>query len=612
MNKKLMHQEIKKIISKNKTRDKNIYLKILDEVVQLRNGKIKEGEVYINNSTKMIFIDKLGNEFQMTPGNIKSGGWSPYESGLVRDSNYHMKQLNKISLSKGGEIKEGEVYINNSTKMTFIDRLGNEFSMTPSNVKTGKWSPYESGNIHAPSYHMKELNKIALSKGGKIKEGQVYTNSLTKIIFVDNLGNEFKLTPSNVKSGGWSPYESKKVRDPIYHMEELNKIALSKDGKIKEGQVYVNNMTKITFIDKLGNEFKMKSSHIKDGHWSPYESGNVYDINYHMEELKKIAKSRGGRIKDGEIYINSRTKITFIDQLNNEFKITPGNVKSGKWSPFEKNRSEHICRQIVEQIYKNKFPSDYSTLKQSNGNRLQLDGYCKELEIAFEYQGEQHFIGWGNNQEKKNKSLIGIQRRDKEKEIQCKQKNITLLKINYYKELKKPIDLIKQTVESIKQSYINLNLKIPNFLLIFPLEEIKIKFNDISALKKMYEDLEVIVSKNGGKIKEGEVYIDNATKMIFIDVKGNEFSMAPSKIKMGRWSPYENRYIFNNPEYHFKELEKIAREKGGQIKEGEVYVKNKIKMLFIDKFGNEFSACPNNIKNGRWSPYERTKKASKS
>lgn len=385
----------------------------------------------------------------------------------------------------------------------------------------------------------------------------------------------------------------------------LSEIASIRGGKIKDGESYTNSKTSMIFIDAYDNEFSMKPSHILEGRWSPLTYNKNENPDYYFQKLNKIAKQRGGSIKKGEVYINSVTKITFIDQLNNEFKLTPGNLLSGKWSPLEKNRSEHICRQIVEQVYDKKFPSDYSTVKQKNGNRLQLDGYCKELNIAFEYQGEQHFIGWGSNKEKRKKSLAEIQKRDKEKSEQCKMKGILLLKINYYKDLNKPLDLISHTINFIKKSYIDLNMTIPLFLSKISIDKIKIDFTKISEVKKMYDELEAIVLKKGGRIKEGEVYINNVTKMTFIDEFNNEFSMSPSKIKSGRWSPYINGYIFDNPDYHFKELEKIALAKGGRIKEGERYVKNKEKMIFIDKLGNEFSACPNNIKNGRWSPFER-------
>lgn len=264
--------------------------------------------------------------------------------------------------------------------------------------------------------HINILKEIVALRNGKIKEGQQYINSTTLLIFINKLGNEFEMKPDLVKRGYWSPFESGNVyNNPEYHMKELEKIVLSKGGRIKAGECYTKNSVKMTFIDKLGNEFKMRPNSVKRGAWSPYESGQTNDPFYHMKELKKIAESRGGKIKDGEVYINSKTKIIFIDQLRNEFKITPKEVKNGRWSPLEKNYSEHICRQIVEQIYGYSFPSTWAVIKRKNGNNLQLDGYCKELNIAFEYQGEQHFFGWRSDKEKQKESLENITKLDLEK-----------------------------------------------------------------------------------------------------------------------------------------------------------------------------------------------------
>ena len=140
MTEKPIQQKIQEIKNKYKTCTNNKkHIDMLTEIVTLRSGKIKDGEIYINGRTKMTFIDKLGNEFKMLPSDIKMGHWSSYESILTNDPTYHMKELHKIIQTKGGKIKEGEIYINSRTKMTFIDKLGNEFKMSPNNIKNGKW-----------------------------------------------------------------------------------------------------------------------------------------------------------------------------------------------------------------------------------------------------------------------------------------------------------------------------------------------------------------------------------------------------------------------------------------------------------------------------------------
>ena len=363
----------------------------------------------------------------------------------------------------------------------------------------------------------------------------------------------------------------------------------------------------MTFIDKLGNEFEMQPNNIKSGQWSPFESRTVRNNSeYHIKQLQEIVSAKGGKIKDGEQYINTSTKMTFIDQLGNEFQMQPNSVKSGKWSPYEKNCSEHICRQIIEQLYDKKFPSTWNIIKREEGKNLQLDGYCQELKIAFEYQGEQHTTGWffRDDKNKQEKSLMEITVRDTEKKQACKDLGILLLEINHYKKINNIEDIIAQTIVDVKKSYESHNQELPYFISILNINEIKVDLSKISHLVLMQKELDKIAIEKGGKIKEGEQYINSSTKMTFIDKFDNEFQMTPNKVKQGRWSPYESGRVFNNPEYHMKQLQDIVSKKGGRIKEGEVYIGANNKMTFIDKLDNEFEMSPSNLKSGQWSPFE--------
>lgn len=543
MSKELIQQQINNIKIKYKfSQDLNENMLMLQEIVKLRNGKIKDDQIYVKSNIKMFFIDALGNEFKMTPSAVKIGHWSSYEVGLTNDPEYRMKELKGIADFRGGTIKEGEIYINSRSLITFIDKVGREFKMTPELIKRGSWSPYESGNVYNSEYHMKEIQKIVDSKGGKIKDGELY----------------------------------------------------------------VKSSVKMTFIDKLGNEFKMRPNAVKRGAWSPYEAGLTNDPEYRMKELEKIAKSRGGKVKKDEVYVNSNTLINFVDQLGNEFKMTPKRVKRGDWSSAEKNYSENICRQIVEQIYKNKFPSTWSTIRRKNGNNLQLDGYCEELKIAFEYQGEQHFFGWRGDKEKQQESLKNIRKLDDEKKHICKEKGMFLLEVNYYKSMKSIHDIVIQTISDIKNCYLNKKLEIPIFLINLNAEDISVDLTKISHIVKMTDELRVIVKKKEGKIKNGQQYIHSKVKMIFIDKLGNEFKMSPNEVKRGGWSPYESGNVFNDSHYHIKQLENIALSKGGQLKEGQSYINASTELIFIDKLGNEFKRKPGDVKAGFWSPYEST------
>lgn len=66
-----------------------------------------------------------------------------------------------------------------------------------------------------------------------------------------------------------------------------------------------------------------------------------------------------------------------------------------------------------------------------------------ERKYLLEFDGEQHYIGWGNNED----SLSIIQERDSFKNQWCKEKNIPLVRIPYWELQDLTIEKIKQKIE---------------------------------------------------------------------------------------------------------------------------------------------------------------------
>jgi hypothetical protein len=56
-------------------------------------------------------------------------------------------------------------------------------------------------------------------------------------------------------------------------------------------------------------------------------------------------------------------------------------------------KMEPFCRSVIEEYYRAPFDKCSSAIKNPRTNHyLELDGYNKKLKIAFEYQGEQHYV----------------------------------------------------------------------------------------------------------------------------------------------------------------------------------------------------------------------------
>jgi len=66
---------------------------------------------------------------------------------------------------------------------------------------------------------------------------------------------------------------------------------------------------------------------------------------------------------------------------------------------------------------------------------LELDGYCKKIELAFEYQGEQHYKP--RHYFNRNFSLEKIREHDEFKKQKCAEKGVTLIQVPYHTDYKK-------------------------------------------------------------------------------------------------------------------------------------------------------------------------------
>lgn len=63
-------------------------------------------------------------------------------------------------------------------------------------------------------------------------------------------------------------------------------------------------------------------------------------------------------------------------------------------------------------------------------NRLELDGYCQELQLAFEYNGEQHYK-WSKHYHRTEEQFKNMQDRDERKLNYCDENNVCLIIIPY-------------------------------------------------------------------------------------------------------------------------------------------------------------------------------------
>lgn len=489
----------------------------------------------------------------------------------------------------GGTIATGSLYLDAHTPMAFIDALGRRFEKAPTVVKGGGWSPYENKTVRDPEWHLAEIQRIAGERGGRVADGSMYVAAHVKMAFLDREGNRFEMTPTSVKGGHWSPYEARLVRDPEHHLSELRDLAASRGGRLADGTVYVDAHTKMTFLDSEGRPFDLSPKRVKAGRWSPFETLRVRDPEWHMAELGRIAAERGGRISDGQRYTNTKTKMVFVDAAGNLFEAKPNSVKQGHWSPYDRHISEHACRQAIEYMFGERFPSRWGVVHRPNGNKLQLDGYCEQLQVAFEYQGYKH---WECDRQME---------RDADKRAACERLGILLVEVPDFGERHRfaSTAILTFAREAVESAYAIGGKPLPPLRM----DGFRLDMAVVGRCARLHRELGTYVATHhpGGRIAEGSFYSGSGVKMTFVDAEGNTFERTPSQIKRGLWTPIRPPL---EGEDHMAELAAIASACGGQIAPGSRYMGATTKMAFIDSAGRRFEKLPYQVKAGKWSPFE--------
>jgi hypothetical protein len=205
-----------------------------------------------------------------------------------------------------------------------------------------------------------------------------------------------------------------------------------------------------------GSPYQFLSAMLPNVPWRAWSFGNVpdkyWDDSDNRSAYMKFLAERLGITKPEEWYnvtarqfrnndgaglllhFRNSPVLAIVDHMP-EYSWVPEQFVKGKKT--QKRLYSLVCRlfcpeneEIKLTIYDVEFDHKHENLLFADSGRpMEIDVYVPAIELAFEYQGEQHYLPiecWGGEE-----ALRKLQARDQEKLGRCHRANITLIRIPY-------------------------------------------------------------------------------------------------------------------------------------------------------------------------------------
>ena len=394
------------------------------ELAISKGGKCLSTE-YINTQTYMEWKCKeeshpswLANFKSVKHGNT----WCPTCAGKDKLT---LEECQDLAISRGGKCLSTE-YINTQTSMEWKckEESHQSWFATFGSVKNANtWCLTCAGKNKLT---LKECQFLAISRGGKCLSTE-YINTHTYMEWKCKEDHTWFAIFNSVKDCcTWCPTCAGYAKLTLQECQEL---AISKGGKCLSTE-YINTQTYMEWKCKEESHpsWLANFKSVKHGNtWCAVCAGNKLTL----KECQDLAISKGGKCLSTE-YINAHISMEWKckEESHPSWLAIFKSVKHGNtWCPdCSKSRSEKLCREILEEYTGLSFTSIRPNwLKNSvSGNNLELDGFCEDLRLAFEYQGKQHYE-YIHHFHRKEGDFERQQDRDKLKLDLCKKHDIDVL-----------------------------------------------------------------------------------------------------------------------------------------------------------------------------------------
>jgi hypothetical protein len=328
-----------------------------------------------------------------------------------------IEDCKKFAINHGGECLSNSYYFHD--KLSWKCSVGHVWELLYSQMRNRAYYCLECSKYKRIT--IEDCKKMAKDRGGICLSDAYCANE--KMTWQCKCGYIWNTEARLIKDAkSWCPKCN--VGEPIT-LERAKKLALYNNG-LCLSDIYDKN-EKLKWKCIKGHEWMAKFNQVYNGHWCAFCSGNKLSI----EDCKKTALEREGLCLS-DVYENKHKNLKWRCKNGHEWEATFGSIRNQKsWcSKCKIGKGEQITRCIFEFVFEEEFTQIRPEWLIGSKNRvLELDGYCEKLNLAFEFQGRQHYeqvFDEGGSKDGFNQLIIN----DKLKKEICDSNNTKLIIID--------------------------------------------------------------------------------------------------------------------------------------------------------------------------------------
>ena len=545
----------------------------LKQMAKERGGKCLSNH-YVNSSSKLRWKCAKGHEWEAVASSVKAGTWCPVCVGRGRT----IEDIQQLASLKGGRCLSA-TFAGMNKRLRWQCAEGHIWQAIPKNIQKGHWCP-SCARSQPRKYSLADFERIARRRGGHCLSTE-FKSVCNKLLWECAKGHRWEAVPLPIKKGTWCPFcvgRHKTIAD-------MQDIAKKRGGRCL-ARSYLGKEKKLLWECSLGHRWNAVPHSIGMGTWCPVCAGTQ---KLNIEEMHRMATLREGRCLSKE-YVGIESKLLWECVEGHRWEAQPNNIRSGNWCPkCSSALGERICREYFEQLFRKPFPKlKPAWLRLDRRTRLELDGYCEELGLAFEHQGPHHY-GKRAYYSGSVSRFTKQRKHDRLKRLRCRKNGVVLISVPEI-----PARLPQSEVRDfIRCECEKRGVQLPNS---FDTKKISLRnAYAVPETRRQLERLSAIAKHRGGKCLSRE-YKGHYVKLRWQCSKMHVWHATPADIKCGNWCPYCS---FQRLTIH--DMRATAEKKGGKCLSWK-YSGGKVKLIWECAKRHHWRAVPSSVRAGCWCP----------